>query len=72
MLVFAWLPVWHLDPSPVPQHTRHSISKIILWGWMVGIQECQTGDKGFGSQFWLAPHCCVTLGKSFHLRVSIS
>lgn len=41
-------------------------------GLGVGIQECQTGDKGFGSQFWLAPHCCVTLDKSFHLGVSIS
>lgn len=38
----------------------------------VGIQECQTSDKGFGSQFWLAPHSCVTLGKSFHLGVLIS
>lgn len=41
-------------------------------GLGVGIQECQTGDKIFGSQFWLALRCCVTLGKSFHLGVLIS
>lgn len=75
--VSAWLPAWHLDPSPVPQHTKHSIAKYRFLprsssGVRVGIQECQTGDKGFGNQLWLATHCCVTLDKSFHLGVSIS